>query len=64
MPGLPTDLAVFRAGLWPGRDAAEKYGAWVAARSRWKISRGLEVLPDDDAVSAAFPDGEFRVEDV
>ncbi|TQM62943.1 hypothetical protein [Humibacillus xanthopallidus] len=61
---LPEPLRVFVREDWPGRDDAEAYGAFIDARHIWRDERGLDFLPDDPEVWAAFPDGEFRVEDI
>ena len=57
----PERLRVFRRESWPGRDDAEAYSAFVAAREAWKDERGIDVLPDDEAISEAFPDGTWKV---
>lgn len=61
---LPAKLAKYNAVHWQGRDDAERYGEWMAVRRDWKDARGIVSLPDDDAASAAFPDGEFRIKDI
>jgi hypothetical protein len=61
---LPTKLSAYNAADWEGRDDAERYGEFVTARYAWKDARGIVVLPDDEAVWTAFPDGEFRIEDI
>jgi hypothetical protein len=61
---LPPKLAKYNAALWQGRDDAERYGEWMDARREWKDARDIISLPDDEAASAAFPDGEWRIEDI
>ena len=61
---LPKRLREYVASDWVGRDEAERYGQWMLARDDWKDERGITQLPDDAAAMAAFPEGEFRVEDI
>jgi len=61
---LPLQLRVFVSSEWSGRDESERYGEWMEAREDWKDERNIAWLPDDDAAHAAFPDGEWREEDI
>jgi hypothetical protein len=61
---LPKHLGEYDSTSWEGRDEAERYGQWMDAREAWKDERGIFVLPDDEAAHAAFPDGEWRIEDL
>lgn len=61
---LPKRLREYVAADWSGRDEAERYGEWMQARREWKDERGIIQLPDDEDASAAFPEGEFRPEDL
>jgi hypothetical protein len=61
---LPKQLRQFVSSEWEGRDEAERYGEWMNARGDWKDARDIITLPDDEAASAAFPDGQWRIEDL
>jgi hypothetical protein len=61
---LPKKLARFSDDDWEGRDAAERYSAWMAARSAYGDKQGWVEVPGDVAAWAAFPDGTFRKGDV
>ena len=60
----PTKLLKFTAHQWTGRDDAERYRAWMTARRNYAESTGLESPPGDAAAWAAFPDGEFRYDEI
>jgi hypothetical protein len=61
---LPAHLRRCVSEDWPGRDDAERYGAFVVAREAWKTVHAVLVLPDDERIWAEFPDGEFRPDEV
>jgi hypothetical protein len=61
---LPARLSTYNAADWEGRDDADRYGEWMMAREKWKDDREIYILPDDAAAMAAFPDGEWRLEDL
>lgn len=62
--GLPSHLAAFDPRRWEGRDDAEQYSQWMAARGAWGDAHELAILPGDDEAWAAFPDGVWRPEDI
>ena len=61
---LPARLAFYVESEWSGVDAAERYGEWMRARGEWADSHQIEILPGDEEAWAAFPDGEWRPEDL
>jgi hypothetical protein len=61
---LPKLLREFDSAVWEGRDEAERYGKWMEARELWKEDRDILSLPGDQDAHDAFPDGQFRIEDV
>jgi hypothetical protein len=61
---MPDELATFHEADWVGVDAAQRYSAWMRARMKWGDAHGLDELPDEEATWAAFPDGEWREDEV